>query len=578
MKMYSFVLFVLAFIFGLFNINVSSVSANNCASGELFNSVTGQRCGTTPTIVGCVTGYLFSPVTGQSCGSSSVNTSSLIHIQNLTVGSKGDGVKVIQQTLKDKGYSPGVIDGVYGSKTAKAVENFQSDHGLGVTGNVDASTNAKLSTNPANAANASAANIAAANAAAAAAATAAANAAAIAAANANANTTNTSTNTVADATARAAARAANVAADIAARAAAEAAAPHLRAADLSANNPTDPAVAIAYEANLVANNLSKLDSYGDRVAPHSPQVKFGNNGIKLVPRCAPNQYYNSYSAYSLYSSSSMGVGDDMNRTQETCITSPTPTTAQVDDKLNLTSAIAGVSSDPYCPPITRNNSGTVDANHPATSQVYNISCINGEASRIANYVNPWQSLDNLFGQFRGYVYTSNYVSIVPFNSISTGNSAKIYSSNLCKDPVSLKTAYDLNQSGADQGKPVDYMSNSLLLVGSVAATPLHLSQIEWDLTIYIGKHPNYFWDGSMTTDGEISHGIIRYDPAIRLPEKLPPANDWTNPGFKALFHNYQLSPDYLMKCLDNNYVSNFPEWSSHFTSAMSSARAKGLVD
>ena len=56
-----------------------------------------------------------------------------------------------------------------------------------------------------------------------------------------------------------------------------------------------------------------------------------------------------------------------------------------------------------------------------------------------------------------------------------------------------------------------------------------------------------------------------------------PANDWSNPGFKALFHNYQLSPNYLMKCLDKGYVSNYPQWQSHFYSAMNGLRAAGLV-
>ena len=50
MKKYTLLLFVLAFIFGLFNVNYTS--AANCASGESFNTTTGQSCGNTTAVVG----------------------------------------------------------------------------------------------------------------------------------------------------------------------------------------------------------------------------------------------------------------------------------------------------------------------------------------------------------------------------------------------------------------------------------------------------------------------------------------------------------------------------------------------
>jgi len=61
-----------------------------------------------------------------------------------SIGSKGADVRAIQQILKDKGYSVGVIDGSYGKKTEKAVKDFQNDNNLKSTGNVDAGTLAKL--------------------------------------------------------------------------------------------------------------------------------------------------------------------------------------------------------------------------------------------------------------------------------------------------------------------------------------------------------------------------------------------------------------------------------------------------
>lgn len=49
-------------------------------------------------------------------------------------GSRGDEVKQIQTKLKRWGYYTGLIDGVYGSQTLKAVKWFQSKNGLTVDG------------------------------------------------------------------------------------------------------------------------------------------------------------------------------------------------------------------------------------------------------------------------------------------------------------------------------------------------------------------------------------------------------------------------------------------------------------
>ena len=49
-----------------------------------------------------------------------------------------------QKKLKQIGYNPGPLDGVWGSKTQKAVKQFQQDSGLPVTGNLDAETRRQL--------------------------------------------------------------------------------------------------------------------------------------------------------------------------------------------------------------------------------------------------------------------------------------------------------------------------------------------------------------------------------------------------------------------------------------------------
>jgi osmotically-inducible protein OsmY len=53
-------------------------------------------------------------------------------------------VMAMQQALRDKGYDPGPIDGVMGSKTASALKKYQQAENLNVTGQMDAKTAAKL--------------------------------------------------------------------------------------------------------------------------------------------------------------------------------------------------------------------------------------------------------------------------------------------------------------------------------------------------------------------------------------------------------------------------------------------------
>jgi uncharacterized protein (TIGR02594 family) len=53
-------------------------------------------------------------------------------------------VRAIQQALKEKGFDPGGIDGVWGRKTIAAVKQFQSEHGLDVDGVVGPKTKAAL--------------------------------------------------------------------------------------------------------------------------------------------------------------------------------------------------------------------------------------------------------------------------------------------------------------------------------------------------------------------------------------------------------------------------------------------------
>jgi peptidoglycan hydrolase-like protein with peptidoglycan-binding domain len=58
--------------------------------------------------------------------------------------SQHDNVKRVQETLRDKGYDPGPIDGVMGSQTRAAIRQYQTAENLPVTGHLDGETAGKL--------------------------------------------------------------------------------------------------------------------------------------------------------------------------------------------------------------------------------------------------------------------------------------------------------------------------------------------------------------------------------------------------------------------------------------------------
>ena len=60
--------------------------------------------------------------------------------KELKKGSKGEDVKRLQNRLNELGYSVGKADGDYGNKTKTAVEQFQKDNNLSVTGVIDENT------------------------------------------------------------------------------------------------------------------------------------------------------------------------------------------------------------------------------------------------------------------------------------------------------------------------------------------------------------------------------------------------------------------------------------------------------
>ncbi len=62
----------------------------------------------------------------------------------LSVGSRGDAVRTLQQKLSDQGFKPGSPDGIFGPRTLSAVLSFQQHHRLWVDGLVGPRTKRTL--------------------------------------------------------------------------------------------------------------------------------------------------------------------------------------------------------------------------------------------------------------------------------------------------------------------------------------------------------------------------------------------------------------------------------------------------
>jgi phage tail tape-measure protein len=61
---------------------------------------------------------------------------------NVVVGS--ERVRAAQQSLANRGYDPGTVEGVFGANTERALRDFQSSHGLTATGQLDPATEQAL--------------------------------------------------------------------------------------------------------------------------------------------------------------------------------------------------------------------------------------------------------------------------------------------------------------------------------------------------------------------------------------------------------------------------------------------------
>ena len=92
----------------------------------------------------------------------------------------------------------------------------------------------------------------------------------------------------------------------------------------------------------------------------------------------------------------------------------------------------------------------------------------------------------------------------------------------------------------------------------------------------------YNWDGTIynkrTQDiTKTNSGVSQVDNDETNPNQNAALDYMSNPEFQTLFQSFQFDPWWLQKCLDAGYVSNFPQYASHFASAMKSLRKIGLV-
>ena len=64
------------------------------------------------------------------------------------LAANSEDVKKVQQSLSDKGYYAGPVDGVLGSRTRAGIRQYQASEKLTVTGRLDAETAGKLGVGP----------------------------------------------------------------------------------------------------------------------------------------------------------------------------------------------------------------------------------------------------------------------------------------------------------------------------------------------------------------------------------------------------------------------------------------------
>lgn len=132
MKKIALFLVMFVFVFGLFITNVNKASAlsiiEGCRAGDLYNRFTGEKCGQAYTYP-CQPGEKYNSQTGERCTTKEEEPKGEVVpvcVETLPFGTQGVAVVQLQQTLQEKGYYSGKIDGKYGPKTSTAVARYST--------------------------------------------------------------------------------------------------------------------------------------------------------------------------------------------------------------------------------------------------------------------------------------------------------------------------------------------------------------------------------------------------------------------------------------------------------------------
>ncbi|RBW69632.1 L,D-transpeptidase family protein [Bacillus taeanensis] len=111
--------------YGIHGTNKPSLIGKNVSSGciRMFNDDVEKLYEMVP--IGTVV-HIDGPITGTGKG----------ELKNLSLGSKGNLVQLVQQRLKAIGHYSGEINGIYDSKTEQGMKKFQKENTLPITGGV----------------------------------------------------------------------------------------------------------------------------------------------------------------------------------------------------------------------------------------------------------------------------------------------------------------------------------------------------------------------------------------------------------------------------------------------------------
>ncbi|OGI73397.1 hypothetical protein A2737_01235 [Candidatus Nomurabacteria bacterium RIFCSPHIGHO2_01_FULL_41_71] len=122
----------------------SVTSGRLCTEGSYVYNSTFSSTSTTPLILGCTQYSQYSTITGAPCYGQNYSQVVYAFSRELGPGLRGDDVATLQQILRDRGYSVGRVDGIYGRITQSAVLSYQLDNGLPVNGLADSATLTRL--------------------------------------------------------------------------------------------------------------------------------------------------------------------------------------------------------------------------------------------------------------------------------------------------------------------------------------------------------------------------------------------------------------------------------------------------